>query len=82
MNTKITFAKTTKEIAQSILLNPSINIKKIVKKQGCMTVHLFQNALGEVLVKKLLTLQVILDFTFQHNYESTKYSHIRRQFAS
>lgn len=54
MNTKITFAKTTKEIAQSILLNTSINIKKIVKKQGCMTVHLFQNALGEVLVKKII----------------------------
>lgn len=54
MNAKITFTKTTKEIAQSILLNPTNAIKKVAKKQGCMTVHLFQNALGEVLVKKII----------------------------
>ena len=54
MNAKITFVKTTKEMAQSILLNPAIAIKKVVKKQGCMTVHLFQNTLGQVLVKKVI----------------------------
>lgn len=51
---KIAFTKTTKEVAQSILLNPTIAIKKLVKKQGCMTVHLFQTISGEVLVKKII----------------------------
>lgn len=53
----VKFAKATKEATQAVLLNPAKAIKKIVKKQGCMTVHFFVDKAGEVLAKKIISPQ-------------------------
>lgn len=53
----VKFQKVAVEVAQKVLLNPAIAITKQVTKQGCMTVHLFKNKAGEVLVKKIISPQ-------------------------
>lgn len=53
----VKFKKATQEAVQAILLNPAKAIKKVVKKQGCMTVHFFVDRAGEVLAKKIISPQ-------------------------